>query len=146
MNVDSTACFEISRELRDFTTEFFKQTGLNYFYFARKFDDGRFFSLHSDLNWMEHIYGVEYPACGFYIKQGKYFADQLIAPPELLHNAEELFDHTNYLIESHQHDGFQETFAFAAPKENTQVQQLYLNQPELLYRFLLYFKSTMFII
>jgi len=118
--------------------------GINYFSFVRSFKDGSHVRLSNNPAWTQHYY-----LRGFYNIVIKQIPDlegnilwSCIDKFPLFHEASEYFNVDNGTVMIVTIDDIVERYFFGSTRENKQVNYIYLNQTDLLKKFILYFKET----
>lgn len=118
--------------------------GISYFSFVRSYHDGSHIRLSNNPAWTDHYYKR-----GFYnivLKQvpdseGNILWSNIDKYP-LFYEAAEYYDVDNGTVVVLNIDDITERYFFGSTKSNTTINQIYIHYPDLLKRFILYFKET----
>lgn len=132
-------CWDYTKDVNEICAEFFKKFNFNYFDYARFYPNGEVVFLFSDPDWVKQFFNTpDYiPPCNILLP-GAHLWDAYI-PESFLAIATQEFKHSRGLTLLFRSIDFIEVLNFAAPMENKQALDLYLNNRGFLEQFGHYF-------
>lgn len=127
----------------DNITQPLKTLGISYFSYVRSYPDGTHIRLANNPEWTQHYYQKDYYSV--VLKQvlpvNNYVLWKCLDKYPLFYDASEHFDVDNGAVTVRQNGDICERYFFGSTKENEQVNNIYLFKPDILDRFILYFKD-----
>ncbi len=118
---------------------FLEATGLNFFSYARDFDRNKSISLQTDNDLFHAWFESQSPYCSQVTPDGVYTSD-MIQNNTLQENSR----HMNYGSGIHifkRYESFSEIISIAAPQDKMNVLQFYINNIDIINKFIIYFKD-----
>ncbi|OGT34142.1 MAG: hypothetical protein A3C44_00565 [Gammaproteobacteria bacterium RIFCSPHIGHO2_02_FULL_39_13] len=121
-----------------------EQLDITYFSFVRSYKDGSHIRLSNNAAWTKHYYAHEF--YNVVLKQvpdenGNILWSSIDKYP-LFYDASEHFDIDNGTVIVLTIDDITERYFFGSTRNNSHVNYIYLHQPELLKKFIIYFKDV----
>lgn len=123
--------------------------GITGFFFIRMYPDGQFVDLTSDPNWAEFFFKKLYNQAynpnainNHFLPANGVSLSVLNPHNEVWKDGKEYFNVGNGIILTKQFQDYHESYYFYADKDNHIINEFYLNNLDLLYRFIDYFKEN----
>lgn len=147
MNIDllrKNVAFSATPEIIDICKPLLR-FGINYFSFMRIYPNKSHIRFCTHADWSEYYYTKDYYDLAFDVPDTTGIIPWLCLPHlQSLQDAAEFYDIANGVMLTLQSGDTIEIYSIGANKENRGVNHFYLNQTDLLYRFILYFKEKAF--
>lgn len=124
---------------------FFK---INFFSHTRAFHDGNFASLMTSTDLTEYYIAQKYPirfsqGKGIYLEKGFHVESHLgdSSSQKMINDLQEKFNTAHFIYVVDKHKAFDDMYSFATTPENEQILNHYMNNIDLLKKFLFYYKD-----
>lgn len=123
-----------------------KRLGIDYFHYARMYNDGSVMLLVSNAGWHKHVFMKEkpgpWPSGGIALEEGCYLWDS-IYHHELVSDAYNYFQISSGIVLVKKYKGYHDIFSFGAAKGVEDVINFCFNNIDILEKFTLYFKEKL---
>lgn len=142
---DSHPFLSSSNDLNEICKPLFESSDINYFLYSKIFRDSRCIWLCTNSNWLKHFCDMKYYNIGTFEQS----IDQYVSGMYLwsgvynnvLQDAKQNFDIDNGVTLIDNSIDFCEFYHFASSRNNQSINDFYINNPDLLKRFIFYFKE-----
>ncbi len=129
--------FQTQDQMRKILSPLTKASGINYFSYGINYPDKTLYGLSTHPRYIKDSLEQQLPFHGFYLDKGWHKADTYQPSHQLEMAAEQGIGHSVLFIKKHQE--MTEIFEFGACPENSKVNNFYLNNLNILKKFMLYF-------
>ena len=141
-NYDSlkkTFSYTATAEVEEICRSFLKACNLNYFDYARTYNNKEIYGLQTNRDWFCHFFSGNYPAASTVTKKGIHLWRAY--SHQLAQSAEQLFDMHQGITIVKPCEEYIDFFDFCAPSSNYAATDFYFNNLDLLDNFYFYFKD-----
>lgn len=141
LRIEKSLSWEFETEVNQICSHFFKEFDVNYFDYARFYDDGSALILYSDRNWVKCFTSAfHYIVPSVVIENGAHLWEEYI-DTAIISCARNDFNHAYGITLCEQGVGYKQILNFAAPVKNSKILNIYLNRQEVLREFTNYFSD-----
>jgi len=145
-NLKTNPIFDLSADLNTICQPLFTATEITYFTHAIHFKDGSISTLTTCPEWTEHFFKEQYYN-GLYVVRNnissttRYMLWSALPPSQALNISSQCFDIDNGITLLEFEKECCHCYLFATSRNNTQIANFYINNLDILERFILYYKD-----